>query len=234
MTIRIRALQWILPVFLLGCGGLQAQSGVAPIADEATVYENQTGNNGGGDSEVCIGNLATTSTRRAFVRYTLPATPAGATIERVVLQYVQDRVRVQGAGSPKAATLVVRRVTADWVEGTGSGSGTGPCGGGSDVAGVDWATQPTVAATNSASAALPADDPFNVAIDTDIGSGNDGLIADVQTWVDNGATNFGWRLAVAEEGTADNARVLVPGTLTIYWSVPVEGLIFGDGFESSP
>jgi hypothetical protein len=102
------------------------------------------------------------------------------------------------------------------------------------VAGVDWATQPTVAATDSANAALSANNLFNVIIDTDSGSADDGLISDIQAWADSGATNFGWRLAVAEEGTTDNARVLVPGTLTIYWSVQAEDVIFGDGFESSP
>jgi hypothetical protein len=233
MTDRKLALQWVLTLLCLGCGGLQAQSGAAPIADEATVYEEQTGNNGGAGSEVCIGNLAT-STRRAFVRYTLPAIPAGAIIERVVLEFLQDRVRSQGTGAPKAATLVVRRVTADWVEGTGSGPGTGPCGGGANVAGVDWTSAPAVAAADSAAAALSADDNVNVVIDTDTGSSDDGLINDVQAWAEGDASNFGWRLAVAEEGTNDNSRVLLPGPLTIHWSVQADDLIFLNGFESLP
>jgi hypothetical protein len=234
MTDRKLALQWVLTLLCLFCGGLQAQSGAAAIADEATVYEEETNNNGGAGSEVCIGNLATTSTRRAFVRYTLPAIPAGAIIERVVLELLQDRVRSKGTGTPKAATLVVRRVTADWVEGTGSGLGTGPCGGGENVAGVDWTSAPAVAAANSADAALSASDNVNIVIDSDTGSSDDGLINDVQAWADGDASNFGWRLAVAEEGTNDNSRVLLPGTLMIYWSVQAEDLIFLNGFESLP
>jgi hypothetical protein len=223
----------VLSPFFLEAAALNADSGNGVLVDDATVYENETGNNGGGGSEICIGNVgATTNTRRAFVRYTLPAIPAGSTIDRVVLAIFQDRVRDLGAG-PLAATLSIRQVTADWVEGTGSGPGSGPCGGGADVAGVDWAAQPTVAGAGSASAALSANDNVNVVLDTDIGTASDGLIADVQSWVDTGAANFGWRLAAAEEATADNARALVPGTLTVHWTPPpVEQLIFRDGFES--
>ena len=216
--------------FLFGPADLNAHDAEAVLAGEATVYENQTDNNGGGDSQVCIGNIAT-DVRRAFVRYTLPAIAAGSTVYRVVWAILQDQVSDPGPG-PLAATLQVRRVTSAWVEGTGSGGGSGPCDGGENVAGVDWATQPTVAAADSAAAALSADDQVNVVIDTGFDTGNDGLIADVQAWVDNGATNFGWRLAVVEEGTADNARALTPGTLTIHWTPPGEDHLFSDGFET--
>ena len=232
MTNRSRVQYRFLPLLLLACSGLQAESGDATLAAEATVYEEQSGENAGGDSEVCIGNHATTDTRRAFVRYTLPAIPATATVERVVLQLQQDRVRSQGSGAPKTATLLVRRVTASWTEGTGSGGGSGPCGGGANVAGVDWASQPAIAAVSGASAALSANDNVSVVLDTDIGTSADGLIADVQSWVADNATNFGWRLAVSEEATADNARALVPGTLTVHWSNP--DIVFENGFESLP
>lgn len=217
--------------FLFGPADLHAHNAPAVLAGEATVYENEADNNGGGDSQVCIGNIATTATRRAFVRYTLPAIAAGSTVYRVVWGILQDRVRDPDPGpGPLAATLQVRRVTAAWVEGTGSGGGLGPCGGGANVAGVDWATQPTVAAADSAAAALSADDAVSVVFDTN--TGHDGLLTDVQAWVDSGASNFGWRLAVVEEGTADNARALTPGTLTIHWTPPDEDHLFADGFET--
>lgn len=215
--------------FLFGPAGLHAHEAEAVLAGEATVYEDEPGNNGGGDSQVCIGNLATTDTRRAFVRYTLPAMEAGSTVYRVVWAIVQDRVRSLGGG-PLAANLQVRRVTASWVEGAGSGGGVGPCGGGQNVAGVDWATQPAVAAAISTNVALSADNAESVVIDTN--TGHDVLLTDVQAWVDGGASNFGWRLAVVEEGTADNARVLTPGTLTIHWNPPSEDVLFANGFET--
>lgn len=216
--------------FLFGPANLHAHDAPAVLAGEATVYENEADNNGGGYSQVCIGNVAT-ATRRAFVRYTLPAIPAGSTVYRVVWGIFQDRVRFQGDLGPLAATLQVRRVTTAWDEGDGSGGGlVGPCGGGANVAGVDWATQPTVAAADSTTAALSADNAFSVVFDTS--TGHDGLLTDVQAWVESGASNFGWRLAVVEEGTADNARALTPGTLTIYWNPPVGDVLFADGFEA--
>lgn len=222
----LRLLAFVPIVF--GSVGLYAHEGQAVLTDETTVYEEQADNNSGGDTQVCIGNQETTATRRAFIRYTLPAIEAGSTIYRVVWSVFQDRVRSQDGG-PLAATLQVRRVTADWVEGTGSGGGGGPCGGGENVAGVDWSSQPAVAVADSATAALSAENEVNVIIDT--ANGNDALIDDVQAWFDSGATNFGWRLAVVEEETANNARALLPGILTIYWTPPEEDILFSDGFE---
>jgi hypothetical protein len=226
-SFRLLRLLVLLP-FLLNPTSLQAHEGQAVLAGEATVYEDQADENGGGDSQVCVGNEATTATRRAFVRYTLPEIEAGSTIYRVVWSVFQDQVHSQGGG-PLAATLQVRRVTAGWVEGTGGGGVEGPCAGGDVVAGVDWTSQPAVAATDSATAPLLADNEVNYVIDS--ANGNEGLIGDVQAWLDIGASNFGWRLALEEEGTADNARALVPGTLVIYWNIPPEQIVFADGFE---
>ena len=196
------------------------------------MYENFPDTNGGGDFAVCIGNAGTTAnTRRALVRYTLPAIPAGSTVTRVEWALVQDSVRDMGAG-PLPVTLVVRRVTSAWVEGTGSGPSSGPCGQGQAVAGVTWNTQPTVAGADSASTAMTTLNGFIALFDTNTGTANDGLIEDVQAWVDNGATNFGWRLAVAEEATADNSRRMEHGALTIHWTPPGEVPLFADGFES--
>lgn len=229
MMSRIRAIGSILLILCAASEPSRAGSDVVPIADEANVYEDEAGNNGGADIETCVGNQGPLSnTRRAFVRYLPPPAPENTSVERVVLQVLQLRVRRQGVGSPKTATLQVRRVSADWSEGFGSGPDGGPCGGGSNVPGVDWTGQPATSAF-SADAFLPSTDDTSIVIDTDDGSADDALIADVQSWVDNSATNFGWRLSVLEEGTTDNARSLLPGTLTIYWSDP--DVLFADGFE---
>jgi len=226
----LRLLPFLLLIALLtGPADLEADSAVATLADDTTLYENFPDTNGGGDSAVCIGNAGTTAnTRRALLRYTLPAIPAGSTVTRVEWALVQDSVRDMGAG-PLPVTLVVRRVTSAWVEGTGSGPSSGPCGQGQAVAGVTWNTQPTVAGADSASTAMTTLNGFIALFDTNTGTANDGLIADVQAWVDDGATNFGWRLAVSEEGTADNSRRMEHGALTIHWKLPP---IFADGFES--
>jgi hypothetical protein len=182
------------------------------IADEATTYENATTQNGGGYSELCVGNVGTTTTtRRGFVRYTLPAIPAGATVTRVQLSFTQETVRTMGGG-PRTATLELRAVTSTWTEGAGAGM-TRSCGGGQVVAGVTWNATPSVAAVVSASAALPSTTPATISFDSD-NAGHAGLRDDVQSWV-NGTTNDGWRLVVTEEATADNARSIRPGSFMV-------------------
>ena len=199
-----------------------AQSGVATVAAEASIFEDQPNDNGGSYSLYCIGNLDTDETRRAFVSFSLPAIPSGATITRVVYEFEQDRVRSQGAG-PLTANIEMRRALQDWQEGSGV-QGNGPCGGGSQVAGVTWNSAPNVSGTVSATEFLPATNDTMITIDTDIGSDDDGLIDDVQAWVDSPGTNFGWEYRVAAEGTADNARRMAPGSMTIHWTEPQGGV----------
>ncbi|NIP17592.1 MAG: DNRLRE domain-containing protein, partial [Xanthomonadales bacterium] len=131
----------------------QAGSGAGVLAAEATVFEDSPGANGGGYSDICVGNLGSAgSTRRAYVSFDLPDIPAGATITRVELSLQQVRVRRQGGGKP--ATLQLRRVTSAWQEGMGGGQ-RAACGGGSNMAGVDWDGAPTNQEAPSGTANLP-------------------------------------------------------------------------------
>jgi hypothetical protein len=209
-----------------------AQSGVATVIDAATVYENEPNDNGGIYGEICAGNLSgTAATRRAFVRFNLPAIPGDAIVTRVVYDFIQIRPRGNCGTCPKAANLEMRRVLNDWVEGLG-GLNNAACGGGTNVPGVSWNGAPGVQANVSATEFMPASSGVPITIDTDIGDDDDGLIADVQAWVDNPASNYGWEYRVLEEDIADNARLVNPGSMTIYWGFPV--LEFDDGFENSP
>jgi hypothetical protein len=189
-------------------------TGTGMLVDEATIYEEATAENGGGYSEICVGNV-TSSTRRGFVRYTLPSIPAGATVTRVQLSFTQEAVRRMGGGR-LAATLEVRAVTSSWTEGSGAGN-TRSCGGGQVVAGVNWNAMPSVAAAASASAVLPSTEPATINLDSD-NAAHAGLVTNVQSWV-NGTTNHGWRLTVVEEATADNARSIRPGALLVSYTL---------------
>lgn len=190
-------------------------SGSGTLAALATIYADGVTENGGIYNDFCVGNQASlTSTRRAFIRYSLPSIPSTATVTRVVLTMTQELVR--NTGGPLPATLDVRRATSAWTRGAGGGN-TRSCGGGTVVAGVNWSVQPSVPSVLSATAALPIAEPHVVTFDSDVGTDNDGLINDVQAWV-SGTPNNGWRLTVAQEGTPNNARSIRPGTLTVYWA----------------
>jgi hypothetical protein len=226
---------WHGALLLVFTAGLYAEEGAGTLAAEATVYENDADDNGGGYTNVCIGNHETTdTTRRAFIRWNLPAIPAGSVITRVQLVLTQVRVRGMGAGSPKTATLQLRRVTQAWTEGSGRGIGiTASCGGGIDVEGVNWSNAPTVDAAVSATEALPSSRNTAITVDTDVGTDDDALIDDLQFWLDNPESIFGWRLELTEEAITDNARRMTPGTLTVHWTGPVEPeVILSDGFET--
>ena len=203
--------------FVSGPAWSQAVIGSGTLAAEATIFENESGNNGGGYDNICAGNLMTSfMTRRGLIRYDLPDIPPGATVTRVSLAMQQDRVRFQGPGAPKSATIELRRVTGDWSEGNGGGN-LRACGGGTNVAGVDWDGQPAVADALSASEAVDASDGLDFLFDSATGTDDQGLVEDVQAWVD-GADNFGWAVSVADEGDADNARLLELGQLDIEWT----------------
>ena len=195
----------------------QEQSANATLVSDSTIYNNQRDANGGGYSGVCVGNLgSTSSTRRGLIRYQLPEIPTGSTIDRVTLSMTQNRVRFQGPGAPKSANLRLKRAVEPWTEGLQTGS-SAACGGGTAGSGVTWNTRPETAETDTGSAALPTSNGFNFTLDTDNGIENDGLIGDVQAWVD-GASNEGWELSLEQENEADNARLINAGTLTVYWT----------------
>ncbi len=196
-----------------GTAFAQAGSGTGTIAAEATVFQDEPGNNGGSYADVCVGNLGSSaSTRRGLLRFDLPAIPAGSTVTEVSLSMRQDRVRDMGTG-PKMATVELRRVTSDWTEGSG-GSNRRACGGGTAVSGADWDSQPAVQAPPSASANLPNNGNFGFVFDSAVDA--PGLVDDVQAWVD-GEANNGWMISVANENDLDTARLLDIGTLTVSW-----------------
>lgn len=218
-------------VLLMMPGLVFAQSGNASIVAEATVFENESDENGGIYGEICIGNLSGTSaTRRAFVLFDPPAIPDNAVVTRVVYEFTQIRPRSMCGNCPLSANIELRRVLEEWEEGLG-GLSNAACGGGSNQPGVTWNTRPNTSATVSATEFMSSETGVDITIDTDIGSDDDGLIADIQAWVDNPDSNYGWEYRVTEESTADNARLLNPGTLTVFWGTNPE-LDFEDGFES--
>lgn len=196
----------------------QVSSGVASVSAESTVYADGPSGNGGAYDKFCMGNLASLgSTRRGYMRFDLPQIPSGASVTRVVMVLNQEKVRVNGVGAPKAATLQLHRVNAAWTEGS-SGNQMEACGGGAGGDGINWSNVPDHVSAMSATAALSGATNVLITLDTDIGSDDDGLINDVQAWVNNGASNFGWLARIAEEEINNNARLMEIVSLTVYWT----------------
>jgi PKD repeat protein len=130
---------------------------------------------------------------RSLVRFDLSAIPSGSTIRSVELEMNQAQEAGDGGGMPPggcpggpvAANVGVHRATSNWVENT-----------------VTWNNFGSAFAASSANAVLQGNGLKSWFDDT-VGNG---LVSDVQSWVANSATNFGWLL----ETNADfcNLKVL--------------------------
>lgn len=149
----------------------------------------------------------TTSLRRGLVAFDLSSIPAGSTVNAVTLTLYQDR-----APDAIARVITVHRLTADWGEGTSDAGGIGSGGGGGAGAlatqnDATWlyrffnAASPTSSAVWSnagaegdyvAAASASATIPGSQGTPIPYTWSGAGMIADVQAWIDDSSSNFGW------------------------------------------
>lgn len=169
-----------------------------------TLYEHPEGNlsNGAGE-HLFAGTTRENAIRRALVKFDLSSIPADVTIETVSLTLNMSRT-ITGA-----QTVRVHRLRFDW--GEAGSDAAGEEGGGAAAAGSDatWIhmfydthTWPTPGGDFEADASAT----LSVA---DVGSytwESEGLVADVQQWVDDDTTNFGWILVGNESANTSAKR----------------------------
>jgi hypothetical protein len=200
---------------------------------DATIYEEGDGTlaNGSG-SYLFTGRTESqngSAERRALLAFAITeAIPEGSTIASVSLELVMSRTR---SGEQ---TVRVHRLLEDWSE--GPSDPTGQEGGGETaVAGdVTWVHRDfseTLWTTPGSSFAQPLSATFQVA---DVGSysisSTPGLVADVQGWLDDPSSNFGWVLVVDSppSGSAkrfdsrENGEASSPPKLTINYQADPE------------
>jgi len=235
-----------LTTFLIVLAAIPAAGGeltLAPVQDN-TLYEVQVespeGNggppsNGAGDYFFAGMTNFTSEIRRGLVAFDVAGSvPTGAIISSVSLTLVVSR------SNSGATPVELHRVTSDWGEGTSDASdpgGTGAPATDGDATwfhtfypGSFWSMEggdfsPTVSATQSVAG--------NGSYTWD---STPEMVADVQSWLDDPGTNFGWLVLGDESGPTSakrfNTRENSSGSpqLTIVYqapvpSVPVGGLI---------
>ncbi len=176
---------------------VNAETATLSALKDNTLYQNATGqlSNGAG-RHFFAGRTTTTQpaaerVRRGLIAFDVSSVPAGVTITSVSLTLHMSRT-ISGAQN-----IQMRRVLADWGEGT-SAAGRGE-GGGAPVTTNDatWVHR----FFNSATWTTPGGDFSTTVSATTAVSGianytwsGTGLVADVQAWVDGTASNFGWIL----------------------------------------
>jgi hypothetical protein len=209
--------------------------------DDSTLYESTTDGNAGGFVGFFVGLTAESvgNRRRAVIRFDTSSIASDEIVREVSLRLVVERTR------GVADTHSLHRITAPWVEGNGTGIGSGGGAGGTAVPGaVTWnsrehlstpwttpggdfaaAASASAAARTAGASVLWADD-----------NPRDGMAADVQSWISDPATNFGWlirgeetRLLTARRYHSSESAGAVQPTLTITLitrtDVPTDGLL---------
>ncbi len=195
-------------------------------AKDNTLYESSIGasSNGAGQG-IFAGRTNNNRLRRALVQFDIAsAIPAGSTIESVEMTLSVTRTVTQ------VQPFTVHRVTSDWGEGGSDASANEGQGGTAEAGDATWIHTFSPGQTWQ----TPGGDFVSVASTQLNVQGNgaitwpstDSLVADVQGWVDNPATNFGWIVRGDEveqksakrfgsrENTTESARPMLVITFT--------------------
>lgn len=183
---------------------LRAQTTVdlVPVLDN-TLYEDPTGSLSNGSGDHCFAGLtAHFSIRRAVFAFDLSTIPSGSIVQSVEFRLTMDRAA--GISGPQPMSL--HRMTASWGEGVSAFADSFSGGGAGVPAVVNDATwlhrfypatfwsQPggDFAATTLATTMVP-----DALAQYQWGSTPE-MVAVVQSWINDPATNFGWMLIGAE------------------------------------
>ncbi len=181
---------------------------IGPSKDNTLYMESGSLSNGAGENFFAgHTGVLTNTVRRAVIAFDIAGNvPSGATIGSVTLTLHLSRAAL---GAPKS-TIELHRLLADWGEGTSKPLGPG---GGGAPATPDDATWKHMFFNTSFWATAGGDfSPTTSASRTVIGVAfytwgpSAQLAADVQDWLDNPASNFGWLLRATDEVTLQTAR----------------------------
>ena len=248
------------PGFLIALWAASMATGAVARADVATIgtskdntiFQSNVNNSLGAGQAIFAGTNGQSSPRRGLIDFDIAnSIPAGSTINSVQLTLFLNQV---GSAATSNPTIRLCRLANDWGEGTAGNSTNGVSGIGQGFAAGDgdatWnarhfsATTPTLwntaggdfAATDSAALAI-----VGTTLNTPYTWGSTpALVADVQSWLNNPASNFGWMLKSDDELSASSVRgfwtreavrtgqiAFVPQLQVTYTAVPEPaGMIF--------
>lgn len=173
---------------------------------DVSVFSDFTSNASGRDPVLYVGMTQFADKRRAFIKFDLSVMPPGTIIERVQLELSVERART----GPEPHQL--HRVTSLWDEGPATAPDSGAGGTGTPAASGDvtwtYANFPLVLWSQPGGEF----DPLESAI-TSFGSAgttgtfeSQGMVGDVQLWVDDPGSNRGWILLGNEAGIHNAKR----------------------------
>jgi hypothetical protein len=205
-------------VLLAGSDALRADVVTIWAAGDNTIFQSNVNNSLGAGQALFAGSSGQSSPRRGLIQFDIAGSiPAGSTITGAQLTLFLNQV---GTGSTISPTVRLYRLSNEWGEGTAGSSTNGASGVGQGVAAGEgdatWnarhfsVTTPTLwnsaggdfAATDSAALAIVASTlnaPYTW-------QSTPALVADVQSWLNDPSSNFGWILKSDAESTPSSVR----------------------------
>jgi hypothetical protein len=187
---------------------------------DATMYADAPDSSSGGAPGFFVGGNAAGSPRRSLLAFDVAANvPAGSTITSAQLTLHVGR---QSSSDPLAVSL--RRLTADWGEGTatagptiahnGSGatSSTGDATWNARIKPLAW-TNPGALSDTAAAASATTSVPGTVDGPA-TWSSTATMVSDVQGWLSDPTTNFGWLLYTSAETTSHTTKAFYSRSAT--------------------
>ena len=209
-----------------------ATTNLTSVADTC-LFQHNPDNNLGGDTYTIVGTIGPSGgggNSRALYKYDVASSlPSGATVASATLSLAVPTAQATGLN------FNLHRVLKDWGEGTGAGGGDsgGIHGAPANAGEATWnarfypSTLWTGAGGLIGSDYLTAPSATAAMGSTTLVFSSAAMAADVQAWLDNTGTNFGWLVIIANEATQQTASHL--GTregagnapvLTVVYTVP--------------
>lgn len=207
----------LFPLLLALClGSLRADVVTLSAAQDTSLFQNNVTNSDGGGPAFFTGTNGTNSIRRALISFNFSSIPANAIITNVQLTLTLGQV---SATPPPNATISLYDVGQSWNQGTAGSTATtiGGTGQGFTASAGDatwsYASDPTNW-SNGTTTVMGGyySNTFSATLFLNNSTVNNSftwlstpqLVADVQGWLANPSTNYGWELINANETTANS------------------------------
>jgi spore coat protein A len=189
---------------LLSATESRAETVTVPAAHDTTIYSNDSSSSNGAGDYVFAGVNAENEKRRALIAFDVArSVPPGSAITSATLVLSLTRTH------PYSSLVEVHRLTAAWGEASSNGAGNEGDGAPAAEGDATWSYRmsPSVRWTTDGGD-FDATPSATTTVD-DAGRSytwsSPSLTADVQAWLDDPTSNFGWIL-IAEQAGADTAK----------------------------
>jgi hypothetical protein len=211
-----------------------AQTTVSIVADkDNTIYSAFPDNSNGAGQYFFAGKNTSNnsgSIQRALIHFNLTSIPAGAIITSASLNIYLSK------SGPTATGIELRKLTADWGEGTSDAAAREAQGAPATSDDATW-TKKSVASTpwttaggdfsNTTSASVSTiAASFNAPAPTLITVTGQNAITDVQSWVTSPSSNFGWIIISNNETVEGSVKRFISRNTTVTAQVPTLSITY--------